>query len=755
MYLMRSKKHLENQDLKELQDKREKFAERHRDGSSRSSESASVDKSPAKTNKKEEFTLEELPDGACFRPKSVLSNVQDAETAVRPAEYIGSFSVQGADQNARAECVQTHLEDMRTVDKSKKVLLVISLSGIKVCSSNGESVYMAHALKRISYATCDPDHCQFSFLAREPKGHINLQFCHAFITSTSEEAEELNTIIGNAFKMAYAQQRVRQPTFNELIEMQLNEQKAKFAEYQVQAQKEFKQKLTEIATPTPFSEKAIQRMEMRRQSSSDDVQEKELVVGKNKLWFSLQRSPIKAKQAVDKVKHRSAANETLSSSPPGRSESPTVGGRPQSEALIHNYSIGDTANKRNSTPVHSLNQNASSLAFLRSSFDSTNNSGKSKGSPVTALKDAIDKGFCNGSLSSQDSTDSGGLLIHDQEGYLAPHNGRLLNEDKNKNLCNKMVNRPLPALPTQTNGQSGSPCKYKNWTSMDDDVLVPRRSRSRGDNMGDSPKRRPARPLSEVFSDKKLSNFPGARLDEPGCYMYGSREMQTRQIRNSRSEGTQIQQQVHLQTQQFISNHRSPSKQDDHSSPSKQVFRYQNNQSPFQEPGSYESTEDSSQPNKSRPGLESLMGLDRSHIEDETLRHASWYQAGIPREIALEILQQEDIGSFIVRDSSTHPGCYALSVRVPKFENPTGISHYLILKTQRGVKLKGLEKEWPDLIALVTHHTVMSEMLPCTLRLPHKSTNPTFKDSDKDEKEDDPDYQRLSDFSSMMDTLKM
>ena len=58
------------------------------------------------------------------------------------------------------------------------------------------------------------------------------------------------------------------------------------------------------------------------------------------------------------------------------------------------------------------------------------------------------------------------------------------------------------------------------------------------------------------------------------------------------------------------------------------------------------------------------------------------------RDVALEILQQEDIGSFIVRDSSTHPGCYALSVRVPKFENPTGISHYLILKTQRGVKLK-------------------------------------------------------------------
>lgn len=59
------------------------------------------------------------------------------------------------------------------------------------------------------------------------------------------------------------------------------------------------------------------------------------------------------------------------------------------------------------------------------------------------------------------------------------------------------------------------------------------------------------------------------------------------------------------------------------------------------------------------------------------------------REIALEILMQQEIGSFIVRDSTTHPGCYALSVKVPKFENPAGISHYLIHRTSSGgVKLK-------------------------------------------------------------------
>lgn len=90
----------------------------------------------------------------------------------------------------------------------------------------------------------------------------------------------------NAFKMAYAHQRTKQPTFNELIQKQLTDQQAKFEIYQEQADKAFKQKLDDIATPTPFSERAKQQLEMRRQSSCDDTPEKEreMVVGKNKIW---------------------------------------------------------------------------------------------------------------------------------------------------------------------------------------------------------------------------------------------------------------------------------------------------------------------------------------------------------------------------------------------------------------------------------------------------------------------------------------
>uniref|UniRef100_A0A183SKV9 SH2 domain-containing protein n=1 Tax=Schistocephalus solidus TaxID=70667 RepID=A0A183SKV9_SCHSO len=75
----------------------------------------------------------------------------------------------------------------------------------------------------------------------------------------------------------------------------------------------------------------------------------------------------------------------------------------------------------------------------------------------------------------------------------------------------------------------------------------------------------------------------------------------------------------------------------------------------------------------------------------------------------------------LVRDSVTHPGCWALSVRVPEHVNCMGITHYLIQHSKHGVKLKGLDKEWPSLEALITHLTVMPEMLPCPLRLPSTS----------------------------------
>ncbi|XP_023037421.1 protein sprint [Drosophila willistoni] len=105
-----------------------------------------------------------------------------------------------------------------------------------------------------------------------------------------------------------------------------------------------------------------------------------------------------------------------------------------------------------------------------------------------------------------------------------------------------------------------------------------------------------------------------------------------------------------------------------------------------------------------------------SLAEQQELKGAAWFQAGIPREISLEVLSRQSPGAFLVRQSSTKPGCFALSLRVPP-PSPR-VAHYLILRTQRGYKIKGFTKEFSSLKALITHHSVMPELLPVPLTLP-------------------------------------
>ncbi|XP_050500368.1 EGFR adapter protein-like isoform X2 [Diabrotica virgifera virgifera] len=143
--------------------------------------------------------------------------------------------------------------------------------------------------------------------------------------------------------------------------------------------------------------------------------------------------------------------------------------------------------------------------------------------------------------------------------------------------------------------------------------------------------------------------------------------------------------------------------------------------------------------------------------EEGELRLAPWFQAGIPREIALEILAQEPVGAFMVRESTSKPGCFALSLRVPRSFQPTGIAHYLIIRANKGYKIKGFTKEFTSLTSLITHHSVMPELLPCPLSLSRYHPSFVKTDSKRDfaDIDLDPDYNTLADFRKMMADLNV
>ncbi|XP_049855669.1 EGFR adapter protein-like isoform X2 [Schistocerca gregaria] len=428
--------------------------------------------------------------------------------------YMGSFPVSGQDHASRAEYMRSQLLRMRGTARTKPVLLVISLAGIKVCTPDGKTVLMAHALRRVSYATCDPSHSQFSFLAREPRGHCSLQCCHSFLAKSPQQAEELHAAVGDAFRAAYAAQLQRDVS------------------------------------------------SAQQQKSGDELEMRPLGSG------------------------RSMAALTDDSPSSDESNSPTD---------LNSYRrLGDK--------------------------------------PALVKRLGLQGGGGGGGGGGGHSEDS----------------------------------RPLLAAEHSPRGAS-----------------TPAADASRLPPGCDSP--------------------PHARTPPP-----------------------------------------TPEKRAPVATP---------RHAPQLSGGSSSSDGWASPP----PPLPERQDSLARRPEAEQLLSAPWFQAGIPREIALEVLGREPEGAFMVRESTSKPGCYALSLRVPRDFQPSGIAHYLILRTAKGYKIKGFTKEFSSLTALITHHSVMPELLPVPLSL--SRYNPSFakSDSNKDsaDTDSDPDYNTLSDFRKMMADLSL
>lgn len=85
MYFVKTKKQFDQQEAKELQEKKDKLIEKQQKDVSSPAAAVSPKKKSDKSDRNE-FLDEELPDGACFRPRVVASEIKNDESAVRPAE---------------------------------------------------------------------------------------------------------------------------------------------------------------------------------------------------------------------------------------------------------------------------------------------------------------------------------------------------------------------------------------------------------------------------------------------------------------------------------------------------------------------------------------------------------------------------------------------------------------------------------------------------------------------------------------------
>ncbi|KAM6045935.1 SH2 domain-containing protein 5 isoform 6-T6 [Theristicus caerulescens] len=111
---------------------------------------------------------------------------QRARGIAKPAEYVGSFAVEDLDLQQQAGRLEEQLRALKDCPRRRPVVLRFSLQGLKVYGADGETLLMAHALRRILYSTWRHADRQFAFVARNPRSPASTLFCHLFVGPPGE-----------------------------------------------------------------------------------------------------------------------------------------------------------------------------------------------------------------------------------------------------------------------------------------------------------------------------------------------------------------------------------------------------------------------------------------------------------------------------------------------------------------------------------------------------------------------------------------
>ncbi|XP_071839808.1 uncharacterized protein [Apostichopus japonicus] len=843
----------------------------------------------------------------------------------KTCSYVGSFTVAHLSPPSRAEFVRLQLQTLQTPKRSREVSLFISMSGIKVCSPEDDGVVlMAHALKRISYATCDPDFKQFAFLARNPKGPVGIQYCHVFITSEKYEVEEINAIVSKAFKVAYASIRSKRQ-FVRLV----NELNKEQEEYQTQVQKYIEAKEDQRVNPEELSEKLPL-------ISPDRV--RGVGVGQSRVW---------AKQIAGRVSHKQpyihqteegennhftySSNEVFSdeegtsqesgskpSAPPlsigesqGQQEvltkqtqkSKQLPPAPYYEAQLSNNwetmgvippsGISVVPEAEGDQACHILLQNELlPPALAAQSGPTTQVNGRATGQILlqdssvpppfnyNPREDGRDEGRSR--RSSREELDGDGYPLEDdmEDTVCLLTQGEEDDEDFRYQMkCAEQFINAIGDIES-TDDELEYPYRREMWSEDEDNEEEEQRLTTPTEPLTESEKREklikanyaiPGPPTRAIFACDPYPSGGAQRADghperpseskaipelEDGApyqrlgYSPPKPTSRLKNTRNSVIKDSEPQEKERskrhknsTETEQNDSNEATPirpkqlqvdchrrelSKSAEELSTRSKVngdagkcqsegtasrllspmsdnkenyphSYHSNNERRKRAPGhvnhkveieigqfkvkktatsqrgsvpplpprltdiptdsekqtvtGHDTDADDSAKSSSLHQKEPRKPEQNSRRSAESFTRAPWFKAGIPKDIAFEILRQQEKGAFIVRESKSHTGCYAISIKVDTNFNDSRIANYLVVRTKNGgYTIKGFGRDFPDLPRLVHYYSLHKEQLPC--KLVFSGTNPLYKQGSKQgeesDGEEDPDYKKLTDFSSML-----
>ncbi|XP_059084960.1 uncharacterized protein LOC131881975 isoform X3 [Tigriopus californicus] len=596
----------------------------------------------------------------------------------RNAKYLGCFQVQAASQNGRADYVRKQLLQMKDSPEHSNVSITISLTGVQVTHQDEEvSTSTFYALRRISYATCEPSTCLMAFLAREPQAPLHLQHCHVFRAPNPEQAEDLNTLVGKAFRTAYA--------------VQLSEERASDLDPDsspLNSTYTYSRRCRDI----PQSRSAESLLSGPSLREQDPIYECTDFVRESRIRMSDQ-TLAKARLSTisrDNLRYRSfhqpdmrAHPRLLPTLPKNVNHvetliSPAASDVSQTSMVSSSRSFARFRPiKPNTLPVlnclfAALNNNDEDTPYCEvpPSLSCNNNHINTKRQSCTPIPSSHKSSAYLNDSSTANSESSGDSMSH------PPPQPIQLSMGSNFQHLGKSKSAHLI-----------SSCDVYSEVA-DSMTLINRRAQRRSQNWSIDELRSIPNGIGTVYRDVTPAS------DSPSC--------QSSRTNRGHSSG-------------FSSGEASCTNSSGTTPPPLNTSIHQ-----------LTLGESITLHSENGGNLED----SESILEEPELETAPWFQAGMPRDLALEVLSREPEGAFIVRESNSRNTGLALSVRVPLDFHPGGIAHYLVVRAPRGFRIKGCQKQFPSITSLLVHHSVMPEMLPCPLSL--NRYNPTFRPGEED-----------------------
>lgn len=609
----------------------------------------------------------------------------------KQCKYIGSIAVTQLTKSERQRFVNEKLHEMKDVGKGVPIVIVITEEGVKTFKEDGTSVKMAHGITRLAFTTSQPDNKLFAYVAKSMTVNKTIIIqAHMFKTKKNSHVQQLSLHFSKAFQIAYAKNTVRRANRVTL----------------------FEKEASEIQAPSQNTSRGKRWAKLEMSKGHDNAGHARKAQGKvgpseiSQFIHDLENS--NESKASDDMTGKIPANSPMAHRP--RMLLPS---EIEAEVVVH----------------HSNNNNRPKSEHL--SRDSENISPKLNQQRKHQSASSLERENKE-DISNQHRKYASTSEIESSKSYLIPVEIQIKEVMSDSQNCSPLF-KPVPkkrppkvVLPIKNKSEVDSPKANRKIVSplstpyelvFDENDKRKISSEQNIDNNNDIihlTKDLPSQdPGDFIHLTKDLSTQNSSKGVEFATPAYRFSDAYNEDALNDDlEEKIPDYQNIINQTVGYTIIDDVFKVENKNALPVKEITMIQNKND--KKESKIETDDDEDDFETYDNNLMSVYAM----TEDEILKKSKWFQPGFSREIAEELLQDRSVGSFFIRESLTHKGCFVMVLKVPETYKTTKVANFLIERLHDDhLKIKGFNHRFPLVTDLIAFYSSLIEDIPCQLLL--------------------------------------